>query len=39
VFGVDNKNLSSGETNILLCIDLIKGKASKYDYFKEKKLE
>lgn len=39
VFGVDNKNLSSGEPNILLCIDLEKGTASKYDYFKEKKIE
>ncbi len=39
VFGVDNKNLSSDESNILICIDLEKMSVSRYDYFKEKKLE
>jgi len=39
VFGMDNKNLSSGENNILLCIDLSKGTAAKFDYFKNKKAE
>jgi len=38
VFGVDNKNLSSGECNVLWCIDLATGKAAKYDYFSNKKI-
>ncbi len=39
VFGVDNKNLSSGETNILICLNLDKMTATRYDYFKKKKTE
>lgn len=39
VFGVNNKNLSSNEPNILECINLIKGLAAKYDYFTQKKVE
>jgi hypothetical protein len=36
VFGTDNKNLSSSETNVLWSIDLQTGKAVKYDYFTNK---
>ncbi len=36
VFGVDNKNLSNGECNVLWCIDLANGKAAEYDYFSNK---
>lgn len=39
VFGVTNKNLSSNESNLLLCIDLQHGTAAKYDYFTQKKTE
>jgi uncharacterized coiled-coil protein SlyX len=35
VFGKDNKELSSGEVNLLLCINLENGTVSKYDYFKK----
>lgn len=38
IFATDNKNLSSGESNVLLCVDLKKKSASKYDYFTKKKL-
>lgn len=34
VFGVDNKNLSGHQANVLLCVDLKTGLASKYDYMK-----
>jgi len=35
VFGTDNKELSSGEVNLLLCINLDNGSVSRYDYFKK----
>jgi hypothetical protein len=36
VFGVNNKNLSSNESNILLCINLENGRAAMFDYFTNK---
>jgi hypothetical protein len=39
VFGVNNKNLSSNESNILHCINLEKGTATTFDYFRNKKTE
>lgn len=36
VFGTDNKELSSSECNVLLCINLEKGSSARYDYFKNK---
>jgi hypothetical protein len=35
VFGTDNKELSSSEVNLLLCISLDNGSVSRYDYFKK----
>ena len=39
VFGVNNKNLSSSECNIVQCINLENGKAVIFDYFKNKLVE
>lgn len=39
IFGVDNKNLSGNESNVLLSINLATGTATKFDYFKNKKRE
>lgn len=36
VFGVNNKNLSSNECNVLLSINLDNGTAAQFDYFKNK---
>ena len=36
VFGTDNDKLSSGDVNVLWCIDLATGKKAKYDYFADK---
>jgi hypothetical protein len=36
VFGVDNEELSSSECNLLLCINLLTGTYSSYDYFLKK---
>ena len=33
IYGTNNKELSSGEVNLLWCIDLATGKAGSYDYF------
>lgn len=35
VLGTDNKELSSGEVNLLECINLDNGSINKYDYFKK----
>ena len=35
VWGTDNKNLSSGEVNVLHCINLETGSMNTYDYFKK----
>lgn len=37
ITGTDNKELSSGQSNVLWSIDLLTGKAAKYDYFDDKK--
>ena len=37
ITGTDNKELSSGQTNVLWSVDLITGKAARYDYFSDKK--
>ncbi|MEO5647209.1 MAG: PA2928 family protein [Chitinophagaceae bacterium] len=39
VFGVDIKELSSSDCNILYSIDLASGKESKYDFFKDESLK
>lgn len=36
IFGVDNPELSSGQANVLWCVDLTTGKASRYDYFTDR---
>lgn len=36
LLGTDKKDLSSGQVNVLLCIDLATGKASRYDYYENK---
>jgi hypothetical protein len=37
ILGADNRELSSGQSNVLWCVDLATGKASRYDYFTDKK--
>lgn len=37
ILGKDNPELSSDQSNVLWCIDLTTGKASRYDYFTDKK--
>jgi hypothetical protein len=37
ILGVDNRELSSDQSNVLWCVDLATGKASRYDYFTDKK--
>jgi hypothetical protein len=37
ITGTDNKELSSGQTNVLWSVDLVTGKAARYDYFSDKK--
>lgn len=36
IMGTDNKNLSSGQVNVLLCLDISTGKAFRYDYYSNK---
>lgn len=36
IMGTDNKDLSSGQVNVLLCIDISNGKAARYDYYSNK---
>jgi len=36
IMGTDNKELSSGDCNILWCLDLSTGKAARYDFFTDK---
>ena len=36
ITGTDNKNLSSGEVNVLLIIDMQNGKIAAYDFFTDK---
>lgn len=36
IMGTDNKDLSSGQVNVLLCIDIATGKSSRYDYYLDK---
>ena len=38
ITGSNNEELSGGEANILLCVDLVNGKAAGYDYFKRKQI-
>lgn len=35
ILGTNNDELSSGQVNVLLCIDLSTGKVSRYDYYKD----
>jgi hypothetical protein len=35
VLGMDNEELSSGDANVLLSIDLASGNSSVYDFFKD----
>jgi len=37
ILGADKRELSSDQSNVLWCIDLTTGKASRYDYFTDKK--
>jgi hypothetical protein len=37
VLGVDNPELSGDQSNLLWCINLLTGKANRYDYFTDKK--
>lgn len=36
LLGTDNKDLSSGQVNVLLCIDIATGKTIRYDYYEDK---
>jgi hypothetical protein len=36
IIGTDNKELSSSDCNLLWCLELATGKASRYDYFTDK---
>lgn len=36
ILGTDNKELSSGQVNVLLCIDIKSGKEARYDYYSDK---
>jgi len=38
IFGINNKNLSGSESNILICLDPATGKSTGFDYFTNKKL-
>ena len=38
ITGTNNEELSGGEANILLFVDLVNGKAAGYDYFKRKQI-
>ena len=38
ILGTDNKELSGNQVNLLLCIDLEKGTAARYDYYLDKLL-
>lgn len=36
LFGTNHPELSSGQVNVLLCIDILSGKTTRYDYDKDK---